>query len=152
VGLTDAIGAGPVALDTVAFIYFIEEHPRFLPILLPVFESIDSQRLPAVASSLTLLEVLVVPYRSGNVALAERYEEILTGSRGLRLLDIDRPQLRGCTSAALHVASPMQFIYLQHCTPAVLAWSRMTRFCLRSRACASCRSSISRPNELEDRA
>ena len=93
-GLIDAIGAGPVALDTVAFIYFIEEHPRFLPVLLPVFESIDSQRLPAVASSLTLLEVLVVPYRSGNVALAERYEEILIGSRGLRLLDIDRAQLR----------------------------------------------------------
>ncbi len=93
-GLIDAIGAGPVALDTVVFIYFIEEHPRFLPILLPVFESIDSQRIAAVTSSLTLLEVLVVPYRSGNVALAERYEEILGGSRGLRLLDIDRSQLR----------------------------------------------------------
>ena len=93
-GLIDTIGAGPVALDTVVFIYFIEENPRYLPILLPVFEAIDSQRLAAVTSSLTLLEVLVVPYRSGNVALAERYEEILTQSRGLRLLEIDRSQLR----------------------------------------------------------
>jgi hypothetical protein len=54
------IGDGPLALDTVVFIYFIEEHPRYLPVLDPVFAAIDKKRLPAVASSLTLLEVLVI--------------------------------------------------------------------------------------------
>jgi predicted nucleic acid-binding protein len=94
VGLIQEIGDGPVALDTVAFIYFIEEHPRFLPVLDPVFAAIDAGRLPAIASSLTLLEVLVVPYRAGNGLLAERYEQLLTRSRGLRLIDLDRAQLR----------------------------------------------------------
>jgi predicted nucleic acid-binding protein len=94
VGLIREIGDGPLALDTVCFIYFIEEHPRFLPVLDPVFEAIDAGRLQAVTSSLSLLEVLVVPYRAGNSALAERYEEVLTRSRGLRAIDIDRTQLR----------------------------------------------------------
>ena len=93
-GLIRDIGDGPLALDTAAFIYFIEEDPRFLSLLDPVFAAIDEGRLPATASSLTLLEVLVVPYRAGNVPLAERYEQVLTRSRGLHLIDIDRTQLR----------------------------------------------------------
>ena len=100
-GLIGDIGAGPVALDTVAFIYFIEEHPRFLRAVEPVFEAIDEGRLSAVTSSLTLLEVLVVPFRAGNVALADRYEHALTRGRGLTLIDIDRGQLR----AAAHLRS-----------------------------------------------
>jgi len=31
VGLVAELGGGPVGLDTAVFIYFIEEHPRFLP-------------------------------------------------------------------------------------------------------------------------
>jgi len=97
------IGNGPLALDTVVFIYFIEEHPRFLSVLDPIFTAVDEGHLPAVASSLTLLEVLVVPYRAGNIPLAERYEQVLTRSRGLRLVEIDRAQLRAAAQLrALH--------------------------------------------------
>lgn len=104
-GVIREIGNGPLALDTVVFIYFIEEHPRFLPVLDPIFAAIDEGRLPAVASSLTLLEVLVVPYRAGNVPLAERYEQVLTRSRGLRLVDIDRTQLRAAAQLrAVHAS------------------------------------------------
>jgi predicted nucleic acid-binding protein len=103
VGLIQEIGDGPLALDTVVFIYFIEEHPRFIPAVDRVFAAIDEGRLPAIASSLTLLEVLVVPYRAGNIPLAERYEQVLTRSRGLRLVDIDRTQLRAAAQLrALH--------------------------------------------------
>jgi predicted nucleic acid-binding protein len=94
VGLIQDIGKGPVALDTVVFIYLIEEHPRYLPALAPVFGAIDTGRLNAVTSSLTLLEVLIVPYRNGDRALADRYERILTQGRGLELRAIDRAQLR----------------------------------------------------------
>lgn len=93
-GLIQDVRGGPVALDTAAFIYFIEEHPRFLPVVEPVFAAMDAGRLEAVSSSLTLLEVLVVPYRAGDVRLAHRYEELLTHSRGLRLIEIGRAQLR----------------------------------------------------------
>jgi len=94
VGLIADLGRGPVGLDTAVFIYFIEEHPRFLPIVAPVFSAIASARLPAVTSGVTLLETLVIPFRSGNAALATRYEALLTRSRGMRFIDLDRPLLR----------------------------------------------------------
>lgn len=93
-GLTGDIGRGPVALDTSIFIYYIEEHPRYLPLIEPVFQRVGQGRLEVVTSALTLLEVLVVPYRAGNLALAERYEALLTRSRGLRLIELGREQLR----------------------------------------------------------
>jgi predicted nucleic acid-binding protein len=94
VGLIEAVGAGPVALDTAAFIYFIEEHPLYLPALLPIFAAADREELTIVTSAVTLLEVLVVPYRAGNLPLANRYEALLNRSRGVRLREIDRGLLR----------------------------------------------------------
>ena len=88
------IGVGPLAIDTAVFIYFIEENPKYLPTVEPVFRSIDEGRLQALASTLTLLEVLVVPYRAGDVRLAARYEELLCRGRGLSLVELDRAVLR----------------------------------------------------------
>lgn len=93
-GLRDDLGPGPTALDTAPFIYFIEEHPEFVPLVAPVFEDVDAGRREVATSGLTLLEVLVVPYRAGNLALAERYEALLTRSRGVRLVEIGRGELR----------------------------------------------------------
>lgn len=102
-GLIDAIGAGPVALDTAFFIYWIEEHPVYLAVIEPIFERLDRGELEATTSALTLLEVLVVPFRAGDLDLAERYERLLTHGRGLRLVDLDRAQLRAAAQLrALH--------------------------------------------------
>lgn len=103
--LIDHVGAGPVGVDTAVFIYFIEEHERFLPAIAPLFAAADAGRCELVASSLTLLEVLVVPYRADNRGLAERYEALLTRSRGIRMVDLTRDhfrvaaQLRAATGA-----------------------------------------------------
>jgi predicted nucleic acid-binding protein len=93
-GLRDDLGPGPTALDTAIFIYYIEENETFLPLVASVFEDVAKGRREVVTSSLTLLEVLVVPFRAGNLALAERYEAYLSRSRGVRLVDIGHPQLR----------------------------------------------------------
>jgi predicted nucleic acid-binding protein len=94
VGLIEDLSPGPVALDTAVFIYFIEENKLFLPIVKPIFEAIDRGELTAATSGLTLMEVLVLPYRANNFALAERYETFLTRSRGLRFVDLNRALLR----------------------------------------------------------
>jgi predicted nucleic acid-binding protein len=94
VGLSADLGRGAAAIDTSIFIYFIEEHPRFLSLVLPLFEEADGGQRELVTSAVTLLEVLVVPYRAGDVQLAERYELLLTRSRGVRIVDITRDQLR----------------------------------------------------------
>ena len=106
--LIDDLGAGPVGVDTAVFIYFIEENERFLPAIAPVFGAADSGTLQLVVSALTLLEVLVVPYRAGDAALAQRYEAVLTRSRGVRMIDLTRDHLRLAAQlrAATGVATP----------------------------------------------
>ena len=97
------LGRGPVGLDTAIFIYFIEEHPRFLSLVEPLFRETDKGRRELVTSALTLLEVLVVPYRCGDNLLAAQYEALLTRSRGIRLVEISRDHLR--TAAQLRAAT-----------------------------------------------
>lgn len=105
-GLIEDLGGGPVGIDTSLFLYFIEENPTFLPLAEPVFAAIDDGRLQAVTSAVTLLEVLVVPYRAQNEPLAERYETLLTQSRGLHLVSLDLAQLRA--AARLRAVSSMR--------------------------------------------
>jgi predicted nucleic acid-binding protein len=106
VGLTEDLGRGPVGVDTALFIYFIEEHPRFLRLIEPLFAAADEGKRELVTSAVTLLEVLVVPFRAGNLALAERYENLLTRSSGIRIVDLTRDQLR--TAAQLRAATAVR--------------------------------------------
>lgn len=107
-GLIEELGEGPVALDTAIFIYLIEEHPDFCPLVDPVFAGMNEERIRAVTSAITLLEVLVLPMRSRSSALARRYEELLTRGRGLRLIPLDRGQLRAAARirGATRIATP----------------------------------------------
>jgi len=93
-GLIADLGRGRIGVDTAIFIYLIEEDPRFLPLAEPIFEDVAEGRREIVTSALTLLEVLVVPYRAGNAGLAVRYEELLSNSRGIAVMDLTRDQLR----------------------------------------------------------
>ena len=107
-GLITELGVGSVAVDTAIFIYFIEENPRFLPEILPLFKQADQGKRELITSALTLFEVLVVPYRAGNRRLAERYEALLTRSRGIRLVDLSHDQLRAAAQlrAATGIKTP----------------------------------------------
>ena len=82
------VGPRPLAIDTAIFIYFIEKNPRFLPLIDPLFREADDGTRELVTSALTLLEVLVVPLRARNRSLADRYEALLTRSRGIRVRSI----------------------------------------------------------------
>jgi predicted nucleic acid-binding protein len=108
VGLIDDLGRGPIGLDTVVFIYLIEEHPHYFPAIEPIFRAVSDGALDVVTSGITLLESLVQPYRRGDAALAQRYERILTQSRGVHVLDLDRFVLRAAARlrAALRLKTP----------------------------------------------
>ena len=93
-GLIADLGRGPVGADTALFIYLIEERSPFLSLIEPLFREADEGRRELVTSAITLLEVLVVPYRAGNRPLAERYEALLMRSRGVRVVDLSVDQLR----------------------------------------------------------
>lgn len=107
-GLIADLGKGPIGLDTSIFIYFIEEHPDFVELVAPIFGAMDDGKCSAVTSTLTLLETLVVPYRAGDALLAERYESLLTRSRGLALVELGRSVLRAAAQlrALFRVRTP----------------------------------------------
>lgn len=71
-----------IGLDTAPLIYFIEEDSYFDLVSL-FFETLSEGNLRAVTSTITLLEVLVQPYRCGDKDLAEKYREILLYSDNL---------------------------------------------------------------------
>jgi predicted nucleic acid-binding protein len=116
-GLIDDLGPGKVGVDAAVFIYFIEAAPAWLPTIAPLFRAADAGDRELVTSAVTLLEVLAVPYRAGNAALAARYEALLTRSRGVTLVDLTRDQLRraahlravtgGRTPDALQLTAPL---------------------------------------------
>jgi len=72
-----------VGLDTAPVIYFIEENPIYLPIVRPFFQALDQGEFRAITSMVTLLEVLVNPFRRGDAGLAQQYRDILLDSNGL---------------------------------------------------------------------
>ncbi|MDP6156447.1 MAG: type II toxin-antitoxin system VapC family toxin [Candidatus Thermoplasmatota archaeon] len=82
-GWIEELSGKIVGLDTAPLIYFIEEHDSYFPTLQPFFESLAKGEFQAVTSTLTLLEVLVHPYRLGNYELAEKYREVLLLSENI---------------------------------------------------------------------
>jgi predicted nucleic acid-binding protein len=87
-GLIDTLQGSKVCIDTAPFIYFIEKHEKYLPALKPLFTGISSGYIEAITSTVTLLEVLVHPLRTGNKSLAEKYREILLFSGGLTTFEV----------------------------------------------------------------
>ena len=106
--------AGTVYVNTPIVIYTVEGVSTYKPLLRPFWEAARSGAVSPVSSSLTLMETLVVPMRTGNDDLARAYEEFLLRA-DIRLLPIgtevlrEAARLRATTSLrtpdAIHVAS-----------------------------------------------
>jgi len=77
-----------IFLDTAPLIYFIEKSNRYLNTVKPVIALIDSQQAKGMTSTITLLEVLVLPLREGNKKLADKYKTILLSSSDLETCEI----------------------------------------------------------------
>lgn len=77
-----------ICIDTAPFIYFIEKDPQYLSIVRPIFAEIDAGNIEALTSTITLLEVLVLPFKTENESLAEEYREILLHAEGLTTYEI----------------------------------------------------------------
>ena len=100
-GWIDALRGEVVGLDTAPLIYYIEENPKYLPVVRPFFEALDRGEFRIVTSTITLLEVLVHPVRQNNHQLVRQYRSILTNVAGVEMLSLDAnlsehaAQLRG---------------------------------------------------------
>jgi predicted nucleic acid-binding protein len=77
-----------VFFDTAPLIYFMEKNIRYIDVIKPVITLIDSGQAKGLTSTITLLEVLVLPLREGNKKLADKYKTILLSSNGLETCEI----------------------------------------------------------------
>jgi predicted nucleic acid-binding protein len=64
--------ASKIALDTNLFIYVFEQHPEFGERAKAILEQIEDGFVSAVASSVSLTEILVKPIREGNFILIRK--------------------------------------------------------------------------------
>lgn len=87
-GLVDELRNLRVCIDTAPFIYFIEKHPRYLNVVKPVFIEINAGEIEAITSTITLIEVLVHPFKTKNETLGQKYRDILLHSEGLTTFEI----------------------------------------------------------------
>ncbi len=78
-----------VGLDTAPLIYFIEKNQPYLKAVRPFFELVDRGGCSVVTSIVTLLEVLIHPFRNGDVALAQQYRDILLSAKNVTTVLVD---------------------------------------------------------------
>ena len=87
-GLVERLTGQRVCIDTAPFIYYIERKEKYSAFLNPLFDEIAAGNIDAFTSAITLIEVLVHPFRTGNTALAEKYRDILLNAEGLTTFGI----------------------------------------------------------------
>lgn len=67
-----------VYLDTSIFIYFVECEPRYYDLCDEIFRYMEEGRIEAATSTLTLLEILVQPYRAKEEDLVLKFYSLFT--------------------------------------------------------------------------
>ncbi|HEY9342227.1 MAG TPA: type II toxin-antitoxin system VapC family toxin [Hanamia sp.] len=77
-----------VFLDTTPLIYFIEGNSKYQNILQELFELNDKGSFSFITTSITLLEVLVKPFRENKILLAQQYKDILTHAAGIEIQSV----------------------------------------------------------------
>ncbi len=79
-----------IHLDTAPIIYFIQENPKYSPILKEVFSKIDQGYVSGISSFITLIELLVNPLELKNYLLADRYRYLVMNSSCFTLYPVER--------------------------------------------------------------
>ena len=77
-----------VFLDTILFIYLVERNPTYSALAETVLESVETGKLEAFISSLTLAELLTGPAQAQNVEAMRDYELYLTHFPHLNIIAV----------------------------------------------------------------
>lgn len=77
------------ALDTNIFIYHFEENPEYVSFTAGLFEKIESGRIRAVTSVLTLHEIFTGARKAGDERLVVLYRDLLGSFPNLHMMPFD---------------------------------------------------------------
>ena len=82
-------GVQRLFLDTAPIIYHVEGVATYQPVTDVIFQEISRGTVEAITSSVTLAECLVYPYKHGDMALAQRFRNVITAGVHTRYVGID---------------------------------------------------------------
>lgn len=77
-----------IFIDTAPIIYYIEAHHQFGSLSKELLEYCQDKKLDAYTSVITLTEVLVKPFETGNDNLALKFSTFLRYGNNINLLEI----------------------------------------------------------------
>jgi predicted nucleic acid-binding protein len=97
-----------VALDTTVFIYQLEAHPRYLELTDAIFAWVEELGHAAVTPTITMLELLVWPYRDSSERREDEFYALLTTYPNLvwLALDLELADLAARIRAAHRLRTP----------------------------------------------
>jgi len=78
-----------VGIDTVAFIYHLEENHKYLPFTNVLFEMVENGVIKGITSTITIMEILVKPEKEENKRAIQEYKFILQTFPNLKIKPID---------------------------------------------------------------
>jgi predicted nucleic acid-binding protein len=97
-----------LGIDTSIFIYELEDNPRYLRLAHAVFEVIAGPDHTAIASTITMMELLVQPYRRSDSEQVNQYFALLTTYPNLIWIapDLEIADLAAKFRAEYHLRTP----------------------------------------------
>jgi predicted nucleic acid-binding protein len=82
-------GSKLIALDTKVFIYVFEQHLEYGEKAKSILRHIENGFATAVASPISLTEILIKPIKEGNLSLEKEYKLLFSHFPNLNILSID---------------------------------------------------------------
>ncbi len=81
--------ASLIGLDSVIFIYLLEEHPQYLSRVERVLSSVEKGMKHAVMSVIGMIEILTGPKKAGREDLVPQYKRLISQFPNLSIIGID---------------------------------------------------------------
>jgi predicted nucleic acid-binding protein len=80
-----------IGLDTSVFIYELEENRQYVEIVHPIFQWLEKTSSSAATSTITMLELLVHPYRRADIDAVNKFYTLLSTYPNLHWVELTLP-------------------------------------------------------------
>lgn len=103
-------GVTRLFLDTAPVIYFVEQHPIYLPTVTHIFNQIELGYLTGIVSLITLAECLVLPYRNQDIHLQQEFRALMTQTENIEFGVMTAAASIGQTAGMLRAKYNLQLL------------------------------------------
>jgi predicted nucleic acid-binding protein len=80
-----------IGLDTSVFVFQLEENAKYIDLVHPIFQWLEAPSSRAVTSTLTMMELLVQPYRGSDLDTVNRFYALLSTFPNLEWAELTLP-------------------------------------------------------------